>query len=160
MRMALFISLVTFVLKCKHCSYSNESSTKIIYPLVKENKRTEMSMPQSCIHAFKHIMANPSQKAGKERNSPLQCVKGRWEIDQLNQLPIHQYIFTEALGVYTVYELYFWGTKVLKDWIVLFCSHFVLQFIFPESAHRPSAALQQSVIYRSLLYSLMQSPGD
>lgn len=64
-----------------------------------------MSMPQSYIRAFKRKMANPSQKAGKERNSPLQYVKRR-EMDQLVELLIHQYIFTETLGAYTVYELY------------------------------------------------------
>lgn len=47
---------------------------------------------------------------------------------QLVQLLIHWYIFTETLGAYAVYELY-WGNKVLKGWIVLFCSYFVLQFI-------------------------------
>lgn len=63
MRMALFISLVIFVLKCKHCSYSyyNESSIKNIYPFGNENKKTETPMSKNYIHTFKHIMANTSQ---------------------------------------------------------------------------------------------------
>ena len=73
MRMALFISLVIFVLKCKHCSYSysNESSIKTICPFGKENKKTETTMPKSYIHTFKQIMANTSQNG--ERSETPHC---------------------------------------------------------------------------------------
>lgn len=64
-RMALFISLVMFVLRCKHCSYSNESGTKIISPVVKGNKGTVMSILQSYKHTFKCVMSTPSQEPGK-----------------------------------------------------------------------------------------------
>lgn len=73
--MTLFISLVTFVLGCKLCSYSNESNTKIIYTAVKGKEGTVVSMLQSYKHASKRIMANPSPEARKGRNSPLQYVK-------------------------------------------------------------------------------------
>lgn len=76
-RNALFISFVRSVLKCKGCPSSKQNSTKIVYPLVKENKRIEISVLLNYRRAFKRIMANPSQKEGKEGNSPLQYVKRR-----------------------------------------------------------------------------------
>lgn len=156
--MTLFISLVTFVLGCKLCSCSNESSTKIIYPAVKGKEGTAMSMLQSYKHVSKHIMANPSPGARKGRNSPLQYVKS-WETAQLIGFFIHQYIFTEALVACSVYELH-GGTKVLKGWIALFAptvfSSSFSQTLLPD----PQQPLQQSVANRSHLHSLMQSPGD
>lgn len=75
--MALVLSLVTFVLRCKHSSYPNESGTKIIYPVVKEDMGTVMSMLQSCKHTLQCTMANPSQVPGMGETPTPVCKKLR-----------------------------------------------------------------------------------